>query len=522
VRHRLSFLRIGYNFAMKSFWKELSRRKVTRVALAYLILSWLVLQVADVILPALGLPEWSITLVLALLVLGFPIALVLSWVFDLDSKGIKRTSNADRNLSDLSIAALPFLDLSPDQSQAYFCDGLTDELISWLTNVPGLRVASRSSSFAFKDRDVDLKSAAEKLQVAHILEGGVRKDGERLRISAQLTDVADNSVLWAENYDRDLSDIFAIQQDIASRIQEALKLQFGTIDAPGTETQNAKAYEYYLRARGYALYNGRKELKLAQKMYEKAIEADPRFVDAWVGLAEVAALQALFLDGGEAARLISDNAGTKAMELSPDEGASYMARGYGQLACECYAAAEKAFLNAVQLEPKLYRAWHYLGRTAHHAGDQEKEIEYFKRAAELDPDDWESPILVLSPMRQLGLSSDVEKMARLAVERVQTHLEDYPDNQRAYYLGIGALLILQETDQAKDWAEQAYKLAPDDPPTRYNLACFYSQMGDVDKALDLLQHSVTSRSWMENDHDLDNIRDHPRFKQFLASLPEGS
>ena len=113
-------------------------------------------------------------------------------------------------------------------------------------------------------------------------------------------------------------------------------------------------------------------------------------------------------------------------------------------------------------------------------------------------------------------------MAELAVERVKRHLEDYPDNQRAYYLGIGALILLENTDLAIDWAERAYELAPDDPPTRYNLACFYSQMGDVDTALDLLENSVTSRSWMENDHDLDGVRDHPRFHQLLASLPKGS
>jgi adenylate cyclase len=508
---------------MKSFWQELVERRVIRVAIAYLVLSWLVLQVADVVLPALGLPDWSITLVLVLLVLGFPMALVLSWMFDIGPEGIKKPEkSAAPEVSDLSIAVLPFPDLSPEQSQAYFCDGLTDELISWLTRVPGLRVASRSSSFAFKGSSTEIKSAAEKLRVAHILEGGVRKDGERLRISAQLTDVANDAVLWAENYDRDLSDIFAIQQDIASRIQDALKLQFGTDEIAVPETQNAKAYEYYIRGRGYALYTGKKELQLAQTMFEKATRADPGFVDAWVGLAEVTALQAIFIAGGEPARQASDRAGRKAMELAPDEGASHFARGFSYLVCECYPEAEEAFLSAIDLDPKLHRAWHYLGRTAHHAGDIHKEVEYYTRATEQNEEDWESPILVLAPMRQIAEPGEVQDMARLAVERVKRHLEDYPDNQRAYYLGIGALILLEQFDLAVEWAEQAYELAPDDPPTRYNLACFYSQLGEVDKALDLLTNSVSSRTWMENDHDLDNIRDDPRFHQILASLPEGS
>lgn len=507
---------------MKPIWQELKQRRVIRVAVAYLILSWLILQVADVILPALGLPDWSMTLVLVLLTLGFPLALVLSWLFDIGRGGIQRTVSKEPQATDLSIAVLPFLDLSRQQNQAYFCDGLSDELISWLTCVPGLRVASRTSSFAFKGGASDLKSAAEKLRVAHILEGGVRKSGERLRISAQLTDVANDSVLWAENYDRDLSDIFAIQQDIASRIQDALKVQFGAVTKAEPETSNAKAYEYYLRGRGYALYNGSKELKLAQSMFEKATEVDPCFVAAWVGLAEVTAIQALFLAGGEDAKRASDEAGKKAMELAPDDGTSFMALGFSQLACECYCDAEKSFLKALQLDPTLHRAWHYLGRTAHHAGEKKKEIDYFRRATELDEDDWESPILVLAPMRQESEPDEVRQIASLAVARVKRHLEDYPDNQRAYYLGIGALILLEEIDLAEEWAEQAYELAPDDPPTRYNLACFYAQLGNVDKALDLFENSVTSRSWIENDHDFDNIREHPRFQKFLASLPEGS
>jgi len=507
---------------MNSFWRELGKRRVIRVAIAYLILSWLILQVVDVILPALRLPDWSITLVLVLLVIGFPVALVLSWLFDIGPEGISRTSSSSSKVADLSIAVLPFPDLSAEGDQAYFCDGLTDELISWLSGVPGLRVASRSSSFAFKGRNTDLKSAAEKLQVAHILEGGVRKDGDRLRISAQLTDVANDSVLWAENYDRELNDIFTIQKDLASHIQEALKVQLGTNELSVPETQDAKAYEYYLRGRGYSLYSGKKPLRLAQSMYEKATQADPEFVQAWVGLAEVTALQALFLDGGDAARTASDRAGQEAMKLAPNEGSSFLARGFGRLACEIYEEAEDAFLSALKRDPQLYRAWHYLGRTAHHAGEWQKEIEYFKRAAESDVDDWESPILVLSQMRQLSKPTEVKKMARLAVERVQKHLEDYPDNQRAYYLGIGALILLDEIDLAREWAEKALDLAPGDPATRYNLACFYAQLGEEEKALDLLEHSVSSRSWIENDHDLDNIRNHPRYKTYVESLPKNS
>jgi adenylate cyclase len=508
---------------MKGFLQELNKRRVTRVALTYLIIGWIALQIADVVLPALGMPDWSMTLVLVLLATGFPLALILSWLFDIGPDGIERAPEdqavAQPDVAAHSIAVLPFPDLSAEQDQAYFCDGLTDELIGRLARVPGLRVASRSSSFAFKGQNADLRSAADKLKVAHILEGGVRKDGNRVRISAQLTEVDSDTILWAETYDRELCDILTIQQDLAGCILDALKVQLGTVDLSHPNTTNPKAYEYYLRARGYALYNGKRELQLAQSMFEKAIQADPDFTEAWVGLAEISTLQYVFMDGGEAARNAADLAGQRAMELAPGEGASFMAYAFGQMACECYEAAEAAFLKAVQLDPELYRAWHYLGRTAYHAGNQEKVAEYFKRSIELDPDDWESPILLLAALRELGDPQEVQSMASLAVERLEKHLEDYPDNQRAYYLGIGALNQLGEDERALDWAESAYRLAPDDPATRYNLSCFYAQIGRVEKALDLLENSIKSRSWITHDHDLDNLRDHPRFQRFLESLP---
>lgn len=513
---------------MKTFFQELSKRHVVKVGIAYLVVAWLVLQLADVIFPALGLPDWSITLALGLLVIGFPVALVLAWVFDLTPGGIERTGAGseapaplaaqDALIRDLSIAVLPFPDLSAEQDQEHFCDGLTDELLNVLTCIPNLRVASRTSSFAFKGKDTNLAEVSEKLNVGHVLEGSVRKAGNRVRISAKLIGVKADTTLWSDTYDRELCDIFEIQDDIATRILEALKLQLAVGARTAPTTENAKAYEYFLRGRGNTITYASHDVEQARELFEKAVEIDPEFIRAWISLAEVNSTAAIFLGGGEAAQRGADRASEKAMALAPDLAESHLARGFAQMACHCYADAEKAFKKALELDPTQVRAWHWLARTAHHQGHKQMELEYFAKATELDPEDWESPVLALATYVRLGDLDSARHSATIAIARIEQHLEDYPDNPRAYYLGLGALAVLNESEKARQWAKRALELGKDDAATHYNLACFYSGIGEIDLALDLLENSIQSRSWIENDADLDPLRDHPRYKAFIETL----
>jgi adenylate cyclase len=193
---------------MREFISQLRKRHVIKVGIAYLVAAWLILQLADVIFPAMGLPAWSITLVLGLLAVGFPLALVLSWVFDFTAEGVQRTADAPAvsppgsTVTEQSIAVLPFPDMSAEHDQEHFCDGLTEELLNVFTRVPNLRVASRTSCFAFKGTKSDMASIAEKLRVRHLLEGSVRKAGSRIRVTAQLVEVATDSHVWSETYDR--------------------------------------------------------------------------------------------------------------------------------------------------------------------------------------------------------------------------------------------------------------------------------------------------------------------------------
>ena len=515
-----------------SIFKELKRRNVFKVAVAYIIVAWLVLQVSDTLVPALHLPEWFHSGVAFVLIIGFPIAIVFAWAFEITSDGIQRDFGGSATAESLktvetsdveddkSIAVLPFANMSDDNEQEHFCDGLTEELLNVIANLPNLRVASRTSCFAFKNKSVNLGAVAEKLHVAHILEGSVRKNGNNIRITAQLIEASNDSHLWSETYDRQLDDIFAIQDDIAKRIFNALKLKLGAESSEYPTTSNSQAYEYFLRGRGYASSKGSKDQDLAIKLFQEAVELDPGFVRAWVKLAQSSASYAMYGNGGERCQKIAAEAADKASELAPDYAESRMANGYAHMANKQYAAAETEFFKAIEQNPKLSIAYHYLARSAYHQGQLDKALKYFNKSTDLNPDDYESPLLTVPIYEKNHDHNGALRIAKIGVDRVKRYLRDYPNNQRAYYLGVGGLQKLGEGELAKVWAERAYQLAPNDVATRYNLACFYAHIGDSEKALDFLENSISSRSWIENDPDLESLRDHPRFQSVLDALPE--
>lgn len=521
---------LPYNVSMKSFLKELKKRHVVKVAIAYLIAAWLILQLADVIFPAMGLPDWSITLALALLAIGFPTALILSWLFDLTPEGVERTDKKVGAAEDLvqeqqaeagkSIAVLPFTDMSAEHDQEHFCDGLTEELLNVFTSIPNLRVASRTSCFAFKGRHIDLPSAAEKLRVAHILEGSVRKAGNKVRVTAQLIETATDSHLWSETYDRELDDIFAIQDDIAARILSVLRLQLGSSVLPGPTTHNAKAYEYFLRGRGYAMTRRERDNDRAIELFQKATDADPTFLRAWSDLAEAYSERAIFMGGGEPAELASMEASEKAMQLDPNHPRSHLARGYAFLASRRYNQAQQAFLKVTELAPEKFDPYYHLGRLAQHRGDIKNSIINFQKAMELNPDDYESPLLAVGSYQEAGDMANMRRYAQLGIDRAKRHLEDYPDNPRPYYLGTTAFLVLDDPESAQKWADAALAISPDDRTTLYNMACYYALIGETERSLDMLETSIQSRSWIENDPELNSLRDHPRYRSLIESLPE--
>ena len=284
-----------------SFFAELKRRNVFKVAIAYAIVAWLIAQVIAVVHNPLHLPEWFDTAVIVFLIIGFPVALLFTWAFELTPEGVQRTGKLSESTTaaagditatapaEQSIAVLPFADMSPDKDQEYFSDGISEELLNSLARIPDLQVRGRTSSFYFKGRNEDLRTISEMLKVEHIIEGSVRKASDQVRITVQLINARTDTHLWSKTYDRDLKDIFAVQEDIAHSIADALEvtLGMGKLGRMQGMTRNVAAYEDYLTGRSQIRYLDRESYLRAIEHLERAVSLDPDFGMAWGVLASI-------------------------------------------------------------------------------------------------------------------------------------------------------------------------------------------------------------------------------------------
>src|SRR5216110_2096985 len=278
----------------RKFLAELKRRKVYSVAVTYAVVGWLLIQVVTQVFPPFEIPNWAERLVILAIIIGFPVALVLGWLFDFTRQGIIRTADISSDArievvepsisSEKSIAVLPFNDLNPAKDHAYFGDGIAEELLGALAKVDGLRVAARRSSFWFKDREAELGEIASKLNVGHVLEGSVRRDGNRVRVTAELIDAGDGFTIWSETYEREMHGIFTLQDEITRSIVDTLKLNLAI--SPSRPSRSTDAYDAYLEGLVYSDKNTEPELRKSLEFFQRALEQDPKFSRAWTGIAK--------------------------------------------------------------------------------------------------------------------------------------------------------------------------------------------------------------------------------------------
>ena len=503
--------------------------------IVYLIVSWAVIQGADILFENLPVPDGSTTLVIILVVAGFPLAIVLAWAYELSPSGLIRDPGAHDFAPtngqpiakapvapDASIAVLAFADMSPDRDQGYFCDGVAEEILNTLVQIKDLHVASRTSSFRFKGQAVDISEIARQLRVQTVLEGSVRKAGDKLRITAQLIDAADGFHLWSASYDRDMKDIFSIQDEIAGNIADALKVNFAP--SKSTSTSNIEAYDYYLQGRNFFHRTGPKNMSFAREMFCKAIALDNGFAMAWAGLADSYGYEYLYYRASKENRDECSQASQKALELAPDLAEAHASRGFAHSICKEFDKAETEFEEAIRINPNLFEAYYLYARSAVHAGNLSKSAELFEKASQVRPLDYQSLLLVAPIYGGLGMSDEAQSAAERGVAAARKALELMPGETRALYLGAGGLLRLDKRDEAFRWADRAVFVDADDPSVLYNIACFYSQAGDIERALDCLEQAnlpgMANKSWVTNDADLNPLRSHPRYKTLLEQLSD--
>jgi len=527
-------------------WQELKRRKVIRVAVAYVLVAWIVVEVASVLLPTLLLPDWSLRLVTVLALLGFPIAVVLAWVFELTPEGARIESpaahapgaqNADGSdqldepvealpqpAADTrrAIVVLPFANISDEPGQAWFSDGITEEILTLLAMQPGLRVISRTTSFTFRDSGMDIGAIASKLNVELVLEGSVRRAASRVRIMAQLIDAASDEQLWSGRFDRELTDIFQVQGEIARSIVNALNLDPDCCPETIAPTREIEAYDYYLRGRQYFYTLSETSLGFAQQMFQQAIGIDPQFARAYAGLANTESMAAQWFDHSPARLEAADIASRRALELAPDLAEAHSARGYALTLRGDFEGAAEAFERALQIEPGNYEALYLYARSRFAEGKMAEAASLFRQAHDAQPDEFQAIALREGALRALGPTQEYAESVEQAVRAVRQRVELNPDDERALSLGAGLLVSAGEVEQGLAMARKLLELAPNDPSALYNATCAHAHAGLQDDALDLLERRVNMgglyREWVQRDPDFDGLRNHPRFLALLERM----
>jgi TolB-like protein/thioredoxin-like negative regulator of GroEL len=519
----------------KNFFAQFKERKILRVGIVYIVVGWLVIQVGEVTFEALILPPWALALLIVFVLLGFPLALVLAWAFEATPKGIRRDSAGlaaepeetppELDQSAPSIAVLPFDDMSKHGDQGYFCEGIAEEILNALCKVSNLRVASRVTAFRFSGRTADVKEIGSKLKVQTVLEGSVRKSGDKLRITAQLVKTADGYHLWSRQYDRGLEDIFEIQAEIADSIANALSVTLKRASVSAQKPADPRAYDFFLRGQSYFARQNIQDTAYARQMFNRALEVDPEYGRAWAGLAYTYGFEQLYLNAADSNREEALRTSKKALELAPDLAESQVSAGIAYCMVKDYAQAEIAFEKAIELDPKNYDAWYFYGRNKVHEGEIERALKLFERASKVRPEDYQSVLLQPQLYHSLGDHEHELEAARKGIERARAVLELNPDDNRALNMGAFALVRLGELDEAEKWMQASLEKAPMDSIVHYNAACLYALAGNVEKSLDCLEDCQfkvgnLNREWLEHDSDLDSIRYHPRFAEIIAAFPD--
>jgi len=424
-----------------------------------------------------------------------------------------------------SMAVLPFTNMSADPENEYFTDGMAEEIINALSKIKSLSVASRTSSFAFKGKTEDIREIGKALEVSAVLEGSVRRMGKKIRISVQLINVANGYQLWSERYDREIEDVFAIQDEIAQNIVKALRVVLSEDEKRAIEkmpTENVEAYEYYLRGRQYFHQHRRTSIEAARQMFTRAIEIDPEYALAHSGIADCCSILYMYFDARESNLKQADSASRKALQLDPQLAEAHSARGLAFSLSKQYDLAMQEFETAMRLDPKLYEAPYFYGRARLAQGQWFEAAPLFEKAAAIRPDDYQAPSFLAAAYAGQGRIHEASKASHKAVGVIERWLDLNPDDARALNLGATIWSNLGQQEKALEWARKSLVIDKEDPQLLYNVACVYAIEGMKDDAIMTLERAIDKgyghKEWIEHDSDLNSLRSDKRFQALLERM----
>ena len=424
-----------------------------------------------------------------------------------------------------SIAVLPFADMSSTHDQEYLCDGLAEELINALTQIDGLRVAARTASFQFRGKGEDVRRVGEQLNVEALLEGSVRKSGERLRVTVQLIEVASGYHRWSHRFDGHFEDVFAMQDEIAESVARSLRgngARPRDRQALNRAPTGTAAYELYLRGRHNLHRIRHPDLASAAELFRRAIELDPLYGPAYAGLATAHATLYEWFGASDADLDGAERASQRALELAPDLAEAHVARGCTLSLMRRYEEAAGEFEASIRLNPNLFDSYYYYARTSFARGDVAASAALFRKAADVRQEDFQSAFLLAQSLKMLGQHDEAASWRREGIRRAEHVLALNPLDGRA--MSLGSLYLLEEghAGRALEWSERALALYPNDMSALGNGACLQAKLGHTDRAIELLERVSAlgwgQRDWLERDPDYDNLRDDPRFQRLLTTF----
>jgi serine/threonine protein kinase/Tfp pilus assembly protein PilF len=421
-----------------------------------------------------------------------------------------------------SVAVLYFENLSASKDDEYFRDGMTEDIITELSKINQLHVFPRAEMLTYRDKAVTAPQVGLELNAAYVLSGSLRRAGARLRVTVQLVETRTRHAVWAERYDRQMEDVFAIQDEIAQSIAAALKVILTESEKQAiakAPTADVKAYDYYLRGRQFFYQFRRRGYDFARQLFTRAIEIDPGYARAYAGVSDCYSYLYMYWEASEANLQAADDASRKALLLDPGLAEAHLSRGLAISLSKRYDEAELEFQTAIRLDSKLFEAYYFNARACFQQGKLEEAARLFETASQVKPDDYQAPQLLGMVYIGLGLKAEAEESYRRAWQRAEKHLERHPDDARALYLGANALCRLGERSRSLDWARRALAIDPEDCGILYNIACVYALQGKTEEAIDCLEKAMTHaywyKRWAQHDSDLDSLRGNPRFQSLM-------